>query len=44
MKKILFLFFVLHYCAMLPAQDSPDSLKKEHAIANADDPHNFLQE
>ena len=42
MKKILLLFFVLHYCTILPAQNSPDSLKKEQNLANADDPSQFF--
>lgn len=42
MKKLLFLFFLLHHAGVLPAQNSPDSLKKEQALANADDPSQFF--
>ena len=42
MKKMLFPFFVLFQTATLIAQNSPDSLKKENALANADDPSQFF--
>jgi len=42
MKKILLLFFVLHHPAILQAQNSADSLKKENSLANADDPSQFF--
>jgi hypothetical protein len=42
MKKLIFLFFLLHLAGRLSAQNSPDSLKKEQPQANADDPSNFF--
>jgi len=42
MKKLSFLFVVLHLAGHLSAQNSPDSLKKEQPHANADDPANFF--
>ncbi|NEU09573.1 hypothetical protein GZH53_14700 [Flavihumibacter sp. R14] len=42
MKKLLFIFFSLNYASILHAQNSPDTLKKEQAKTNADDPSQFI--
>jgi hypothetical protein len=42
MTKLLLLFFLLHLASILHGQNSPDTLKKEQIVANADDPSNFL--
>ena len=42
MKEVFFLFFLLHQACVLSAQNYPDSLKKEHGLANADDPSQFF--
>jgi hypothetical protein len=42
MKKLLMLFFVMFHAYTLSAQDTADSLKKEQAIVNADDPSQFF--
>jgi len=39
---MLFLIFVLLSAASVSAQNSPDSLKKKHGLANADDPSQFF--
>jgi len=42
MKKLLFLFFLLHTSGILHAQNSADTLKQEPVKANADDPSQFF--
>ena len=42
MKKLLPLFFLLHFAAILQAQNPADTLKKESVKKNADDPSQFF--
>lgn len=42
MRKLFFLFFVLHFAGILLAQNSADSLKNIQNNANADDPSQFF--
>src|SRR5687767_9717232 len=42
MKKLLVLFFVVHFVITLPAQNTADSLKTDQTLVNADDPSQFF--
>jgi hypothetical protein len=42
MKKLLILFFAVCQPYILPAQNTADSLSKDHTLVNADDPSQFL--
>jgi len=42
MKKLLLLFFLLHFAGILHAQNSTDTAKKVQPKPNADDPSNFI--
>src|SRR5688572_3620151 len=41
-SRALVALLLSHYALILPAQNLPDSVKREHVLANADDPSQFF--